>query len=132
MQHGFERGFDRFLEGYRDVLGTLLNHRKVFVLVFLAFCAASLCLIPFLGRDFFPTVDAGAFRLHVRAQTGTRIEETAKLVDEVEKTIREVIPAARAEGHPRQYRPARFRHQSELQRQRLHRPGGRGHHGLAQ
>ena len=98
LQHGFGRGFERFLGGYRDVLATLLNHRKVFVLVFLAFCAASLCLIPFLGRDFFPTVDAGAFRLHLRAQTGTRIEETAKLVDEVENAIREVIPPRELKG----------------------------------
>jgi len=98
FQRAFERGFNRFLGGYRDVLGTLLNHRKVFVLGFLALCAASLGLIPFLGRDFFPTVDAGAFRLHVRAQAGMRIEETAKLVDEVEKTIREVIPARELKG----------------------------------
>lgn len=98
LQQGFERGFNRFLAGYRDVLGTLLNHRKAFVLVFLAFCGGSLGLIPFLGRDFFPTVDAGAFRLHVRAQTGTRIEESAKLVDEVEKAIREVIPPRELKG----------------------------------
>ncbi len=98
LQHAFERGFNRLLEGYRDVLATLLNHRKIFVLIFLAFCAASLGLIPFLGRDFFPTVDAGAFRLHVRAQTGTRIEETAKLVDEVEKSIRGVIPPGELKG----------------------------------
>jgi multidrug efflux pump subunit AcrB len=98
VQQGFERGFERFRDLYRDVLSTLLNHRKPFVLVFLGFCASSLVLIPFLGRDFFPTVDAGAFRLHVRAQTGTRIEETAKLIDEVEKAIREVIPARELKG----------------------------------
>src|SRR6266581_1985063 len=98
MQEGFERGFTRFRDLYRDVLSTLLNHRKLFVVVFLGFCAASLILIPFLGRDFFPTVDAGAFRLHVRAQTGTRIEETAKLVDEAEKAIRNVIPAGELRG----------------------------------
>lgn len=98
IQQGFERGFNRFLDSYRDVLATLLNHRKVFIFAFLAFCTASLGLIPFLGRDFFPTVDAGAFRLHVRAQTGTRIEETAKLVDEVERVIREVIPPRELKG----------------------------------
>ncbi|MEA3211463.1 MAG: hypothetical protein QOE70_4520 [Chthoniobacter sp.] len=98
MHEGFERGFTHFRDLYRDVLSTLLNHRKPFVFVFLGFCAASLVLIPFLGRDFFPTVDAGAFRLHVRAQTGTRIEETAKLIDEVEKSIREVIPARELKG----------------------------------
>jgi multidrug efflux pump subunit AcrB len=94
MHEGFERGFTHFRDLYRDVLSTLLNHRKPFVLSSSASARSSLVLIPFLGRDFFPTVDAGAFRLHVRAQTGTRIEETAKLIDEVEKSIREVIPRA--------------------------------------
>ncbi len=98
VQEGFERGFTHFRDLYRDVLSTLLNHRQPFVLAFLGFCAASLVLIPFLGRDFFPSVDAGAFRLHVRAQTGTRIEETAKLIDEVEKAIREVIPPSELRG----------------------------------
>ncbi len=65
---------------------------------FLAFCAASLCLIPFLGQDFFPSVDAGIFRLHVRAHTGTRIEETAVLVDRVESSIRHEIPTGELEG----------------------------------
>jgi len=98
LQQAFENGFIHFRDLYRDVLATLLVHRRAFVLVFLAFCAASLCLIPFLGRDFFPSVDAGALRLHVRAQTGTRIEETAKLVDEVEKAIRQVIPPRELKG----------------------------------
>ena len=98
LQQSFERGFVRFRDLYRDLLATLLVHQRAFVLIFLLFCAASLLLIPFLGRDFFPTVDAGAFRLHVRAQTGTRIEETAKLVDEVEKSIRQVIPARELKG----------------------------------
>jgi multidrug efflux pump subunit AcrB len=98
LQQGFERGFERFRSQYRDFLGTVLVNRGLFTVVFLGLCAASLCLIPFLGRDFFPTVDAGVFRLHVRAQTGTRIEETAKVVDEVEKTIREAVPARELKG----------------------------------
>jgi multidrug efflux pump subunit AcrB len=98
LHQGFERGFEYLRALYRDVLATLLVHRKVFVCGFLAFCAASLGLLPFLGRDFFPTVDAGALRLHVRAQTGTRIEETAKLIDEVERAIRKVIPTRELKG----------------------------------
>jgi len=64
----------------------------------LGFCVASLLLIPFLGRDFFPSVDAGIFRLHVRAHTGTRIEETAALVDQVESAIRREVPAGEIQG----------------------------------
>ena len=84
LQRGFERMFDRFRTAYRNLLGTVLNHRGIFAVVFLSFAAGSWLLLPFLGQDFFPSVDAGIFRLHVRAATGTRIEETAKLVDEVE------------------------------------------------
>src|SRR5882724_5255606 len=73
LQQGFEHAFDRFRQGYRDLLGWVLAHRLMFGAVFLVFCVASLLLIPFLGQDFFPTVDAGSFRLHVRAHTGTRI-----------------------------------------------------------
>ena len=98
FQHAFERGFDRFRSSYRGLLGTILNHRGVFAVVFLAFCAGSWGLVPFLGQDFFPSVDAGTFRLHVRAATGTRVEETANLVDQVEATIRRQIPANELQG----------------------------------
>ncbi|HKB90110.1 MAG TPA: efflux RND transporter permease subunit [Opitutaceae bacterium] len=98
FQQGFERAFDRFRERYRDLLGTILDHRIAFGAVFLVFCVGSLCLIPFLGQDFFPSVDAGIFRLHVRAHTGTRIEETAVLVDHVENAIRREIPSAELQG----------------------------------
>jgi len=98
FQQGFERAFDRFRERYRNLLGLILAHRLVFGGGFLAFCVASLLLIPFLGQDFFPSVDAGIFRLHVRAHTGTRIEETAALVDRVENAIRREIPAAEIQG----------------------------------
>ena len=98
LQRGFERMFDRFRTAYRNLLGTVLNHRGIFAVVFLSFAAGSWLLLPFLGQDFFPSVDAGIFRLHVRAATGTRIEETAKLVDEVEKAIRKQIPANELQG----------------------------------
>ncbi|MDB6169545.1 MAG: cation/multidrug efflux pump [Verrucomicrobia bacterium] len=98
LQQGFERGFDRFRQLYRDLLGRVLAHRLAFGAGFLGLCAGSLLLIPFLGQDFFPSVDAGIFRLHVRAHTGTRIEETAVLVDRVEEAIRRQIPAAELQG----------------------------------
>jgi multidrug efflux pump subunit AcrB len=94
----FERGYVRFREGYRKMLGMLLAHRAVFVISFLTFCAGTWLLIPHLGQDFFPSVDAGHFRLHVRAYSGTRIEETARLVDRVEDVIRKEIPAAELSG----------------------------------
>jgi multidrug efflux pump subunit AcrB len=92
VQKSFERGFERFREGYRVLLGAVLERRRPFAAIFLGFCLASLLLAPQLGQDFFPTVDAGSFRLHLRARSGTRIEETAKLVDEVEQVIRQEIP----------------------------------------
>ncbi len=98
FQERFERAFDRLREGYRNLLGRVLERKGAFAAVFLAFCAGSWLLLPFLGRDFFPTVDAGTFRLHLRAATGTRIEETARLVDSVEVTIRRQIPASEVGG----------------------------------
>ena len=71
-----------------------MRHQKFFMIVFLAACIGSGGLLPFVGRDFFPSVDAGQFKLHVRAKTGTRIEETARLCDLVESEIRNVIPAS--------------------------------------
>ena len=98
VQSSFERGFERFRESYRILLGALLHHRGVFALIFLAFCLGTMALVPQLGQDFFPSVDAGHFRLHMRARSGTRIEETAKLVDEVEAVIRQEIPAEEFHG----------------------------------
>jgi len=98
LQQLFERGFDRLRTGYHDLLGTILKHRGVFAVVFLTACAGSWILVPFLGQDFFPAVDAGAFQLHVRAVAGTRVEETANLVDQVEDAIRERIPAQELKG----------------------------------
>jgi len=98
FQRMFEHGFDRFRQGYHKLLGVILNHRALFAGGFLAFSVASWLLVPFLGQDFFPSVDAGTFRLHVRAHTGTRIEETAVLIDHVEERIRREIPARELQG----------------------------------
>jgi len=94
----FERGFERLRTGYHDLLGKILTRRAAFAVVFLALCAGSWILVPFLGQDFFPAVDAGSFELHVRALAGTRVEETAKLVDQVEAVIRQRIPAQELQG----------------------------------
>jgi multidrug efflux pump subunit AcrB len=98
FQQGFENGFDRFRKSYQNLLGWILAHRLAFGAGFLVFCAASFLLVPFLGQDFFPSVDAGLFRLHVRAHTGTRVEETAALVDRVETEIRREIPGGEMQG----------------------------------
>lgn len=91
IQLGFEARFEKFRQGYRTGLHAVLHHRKLFAGVFLAFCVASMGLIPFLGRDFFPEVDAGQFRLHIRAKTGTRIETMASTTDAIEEHIRKVV-----------------------------------------
>ncbi|HWY75106.1 MAG TPA: efflux RND transporter permease subunit, partial [Verrucomicrobiae bacterium] len=98
LQQAFERAFDRLRQGYHNLLGLILGHRLLFAASFLGFCVGSLFLVPFLGQDFFPSVDAGIFRLHVRAHTGTRIEESAVLVDRVESAVRKEIPARELEG----------------------------------
>ncbi len=92
FQRRFERWFERFRGSYQQLLETTLEHRKLFSLGFAAFCFLSLGLAFFLGRDFFPQVDAGLIRLHVRARPGLRVEETARLCDEVERVLRSEIP----------------------------------------
>jgi CzcA family heavy metal efflux pump len=94
----FEKGFERMRSAYRNWLNACLHHRRPFAVCFLAFCVASCFLTPFLGQDFFPKVDAGQMRLHVRAKTGTRVEETASLCDHVEEVIRRTIPAKELES----------------------------------
>jgi len=91
-QQGFEHAFERFRAGYRRALTTTLEHAPLFAVCFLAFCVASAGLTLILGRDFFPSVDAGQIRLHMRARTGLRIEETAKLADQINHLIRQTIP----------------------------------------
>ena len=94
FQRGFERGFARMREGYRGLLTAALEHRGRFLTVFLVATVGSFLLLPWVGRDFFPEVDAGQIKLHLRTQTGTRVEETARLTDEVGKVIRTFIPNA--------------------------------------
>jgi multidrug efflux pump subunit AcrB len=100
FQERFEHGFEKMREGYRKLLTAALRSGPVFAGVFLAAMAATSLLafplgpLPGLGQDFFPSVDGGQIKLHMRARTGTRIEETAALCDAVEATIRDVIPAA--------------------------------------
>jgi multidrug efflux pump subunit AcrB len=93
IHHRFELAFESLQTKYTNLLAQCLEHRRVFLSTFLVFCLSSLLLIPWLGQDFFPAVDAGQFLLHMRAKTGTRIEETARLVDEVDRYIKTQIPA---------------------------------------
>jgi len=90
-QQSFERNFERLRNGYHDMLTRIVARRLVFVPVFLAVCLSAFLLVPWLGQDFFPDTDAGEFILHVRGKTGMRIEETAKLCDLVEASIRKEI-----------------------------------------
>src|SRR5258707_4812858 len=98
IHHGFEKGFDAMRRSYSNLLQLCLDHRALFAGGFLVFCLASLMLAGRLGQDFFPTVDAGQLRLHLRAKTGTRIEETARVAGEVENVIRKLIPASELGG----------------------------------
>ncbi|HMF08361.1 MAG TPA: efflux RND transporter permease subunit [Thermoanaerobaculia bacterium] len=94
IQEGFEKKFENLRRSYREVLDLALQRRKVFLLVFLGACLASaLVLYPWLGEDFFPQVDAGQIKMHLRAKTGTRIEETARLCDEIDRSIHRIIPS---------------------------------------
>jgi multidrug efflux pump subunit AcrB len=95
FQRGFERQFERLRGGYLGLLQLALRHRYVFAGGFLCVAVLSLGLAPYLGQDFFPSVDAGAIKIHMRAPTGTRIEETTLLTDQVEQKVRAVIPSSR-------------------------------------
>ena len=95
IQALFESSFEKLRSRYRALLEGAIQHRTVFALIFFGFCLLSVIgLLPWLGQDFFPSIDAGQFKLHVRAQTGTRIEETAKLCDRIDASIRDLIPPA--------------------------------------
>jgi multidrug efflux pump subunit AcrB len=99
FQKRFEEAFENFRKSYRSLLELSLHHRQAFLITFFAFCLGSLAiLIPWLGRDFFPNVDSGTFKLHLRAPTGMRIEETANLCDLVEQSIRRQIPASEVQS----------------------------------
>jgi CzcA family heavy metal efflux pump len=93
FQRAFERGFGRLRNAYRALLTTLVHRRSLFIPAFLLACVSVFLLLPWLGQDFFPSTDNGQFILHVRAKSGTRIEETAKLCDLIDRSIRSEIPS---------------------------------------
>ncbi|HEX6495108.1 MAG TPA: efflux RND transporter permease subunit, partial [Acidobacteriaceae bacterium] len=94
FQLAFERRFEQLRHFYHGLLALAVTRSSVFLILFLLFCLGSFALLyPWLGQDFFPSVDAGQFKLHVRARTGTRIEETARLCDQIDNAIRREIPA---------------------------------------
>ncbi len=92
FQRAFERGFERVRLGYRELLTMALHRRPAFVIGFLAFVAGSFALAPYLGRDFFPSVDAGQILMHVRTRIGTRVEESAQQFAKIQTAIRQIIP----------------------------------------
>ena len=99
LQKRFEEAFEKFRHSFRGLLEVCLHHRGVFLIVFFACSLVSLAiLIPWLGRDFFPSVDSGTFKLHMRAPTGMRIEEAANLCDQIERSIRGQIPAGEVQS----------------------------------
>jgi len=91
-QQKFEHAFESFREKYRHALSSALENAWLFSACFLLFCVLSTGLVFFLGRDFFPNVDAGQIRLHMRARTGLRIEESSRLADQINQVIRQTIP----------------------------------------
>ena len=98
LQGHFESQFEKLRNSYRGVLQRCIAHRMVFTFVFIAVGSCSFALIPWLGQDFFPSVDAGQIKLHLRAPTATRIEETAALCSDVERSIHELIPQNEIDG----------------------------------
>ncbi len=92
FQHGFEARFTKVREGYRNLLAMALSRRALFIAGFLGFVLLSFGLAPFLGSNFFPSIDSGEITLHVRAPVGTRLEDTAALFDHVEQSVRQTIP----------------------------------------
>jgi multidrug efflux pump subunit AcrB len=93
FQQSFERRFAHVRDSYYSLLLLAIENRRVFIAGFLGIVLLSFALVPALGRDFFPSVDTGQIKLHVRAPIGTRIEETAKLFDQVEQEVHDTIPA---------------------------------------
>jgi multidrug efflux pump subunit AcrB len=98
MQARFEVRFEALRDGFRGQLEAVVQHRRAFASVFLLLCLLSFGLLPWVGEDFFPAVDGGQFKLHLRAASGTRIEETAILCDRVEAVLREIIPPRELSG----------------------------------
>jgi len=98
MQKAFDKGFENVRHIYESLLRTLIQRRMIFIPIFLLVCICAGALIPWLGRDFFPDTDSGQFVLHFRAKTGTRIEDTAMLADQIENTIHRQIPKQEVQG----------------------------------
>jgi multidrug efflux pump subunit AcrB len=98
FQYAFERAFWSFRDGYSAFLTATVNYRWLFLPGFLGACLSAFLLVPWLGQNFFPEVDTGQFKLHMRARTGMRIEETARLCDSIENAIRRYIPPAELSG----------------------------------
>ena len=92
IHSAFNKHFEKMREAYKERLTWVLDHRLAVTIVFVVFCGLSFCLFPFIGRDFFPQVDAGQFRLHVRVPPSTRLEETAKIFSQVEAQIHKTVP----------------------------------------
>jgi CzcA family heavy metal efflux pump len=92
LQKRFEKGFADTREGYRNLLALAMGHRRRFVFGFLGAVAVSMVLVPFLGEDFFPSVDSGQITLHARTPAGTRVEDTTQTVAQIEREIRRIIP----------------------------------------
>jgi multidrug efflux pump subunit AcrB len=95
LQQTFEHYFEQLRQAYIGLLQQSLGHRVKFACGFLCVALLSLGLAPYLGQDFFPSVDSGAIKIHMRAPTGTRIEETTVLADQIEQKIRSIIPSGR-------------------------------------
>ncbi|HEY0198575.1 MAG TPA: efflux RND transporter permease subunit [Rhodanobacter sp.] len=93
FQRGFEAGFEKIRGSYHGLLAMAMAHRRIFVIGFLAFVVLSFALVPGLGRNFFPDVDAGQILMHVRAPIGTRIEQSAELFAQVQQSVKRIIPA---------------------------------------
>jgi CzcA family heavy metal efflux pump len=94
FQRRFEASFERLRAGYQGWLALVMEHRRIFVVGFLAFVVLSFALVPMLGRNFFPDVDAGQILMHARAPIGTRVEQNARLFAQIEQKVRKIIPAS--------------------------------------
>ena len=109
----FERKFEQLRSFYHGLLRLTMQHSAIFLILFMALSIGSFAMLyPWLGQDFFPTVDSGQFLIHVRAHTGTRVEETARLCDEIDSAIRAGNSEERTRHHHRQHRDSQLRHQS--------------------
>jgi multidrug efflux pump subunit AcrB len=98
FQQGFERRFEAIRSAYSGLLQLCLHNRAKLIAGFMGFTLLSFALAPYLGQDFFPSVDGGQIKIHVRAQTGTRIEETTKLADRIGEAIHKIIPPDQLNG----------------------------------